>query len=144
MNKIVKELITKTIDAKMFDVQDLNFSDMTEAEKSSYEKAINETRRLYKKLSGMLTKEQLEVLAEYSDARTNEATEEIIYNFRRGFYSGLEESNHTPEIIKFELEYTWEMQNLKLKLENQRLKAMLHKIIETLQEAKESIVEENV
>lgn len=128
MNKIVKELITKTVDMKMFEVQDLNFSDMTAEEKSSYKKASNETRKLYQKLSSMLTKEQLEVLAEYSDARTNEATEEIIYNFRRGFYSGLKESNYTPEVIKSELEYTLEMQNLKLREENRRLKAMLYEI----------------
>lgn len=97
MDKTLKKVIERTIEMKRYEVQDLNFSDMTEKEKKEYEAAFNKVLLLEDKLKGLIPKDLLKDLIDMSDAQATLVVLEQSYMFSHGVKIGLNELSYIKE-----------------------------------------------
>lgn len=88
MNKTLKNLVERIIYEEFNEVQDLNFSDMTNEEKKEYDEVYNKVLNLQDKLEKILTEDQLKLFMEYNDEFNLLKSIEQRYMFNRGVKKG--------------------------------------------------------
>lgn len=97
MNETVRNLVEKTIEEKCYEVQELNFSDMTKAEKKEYDDICDKILNLHNELQGILSKEQWKLFIKYSDEANTLSSIEQRYMFNRGVKNGFTKLSYIKE-----------------------------------------------